>query len=171
MYYYRWITTTELFNVFRSGVINPKEFEGNEDSTIPSGKWSFWYGTAMQTPGLVALVRTEEVPDLEGTGQYWQDDTDESIYHRFSLPEYTYARPVKVVEVWVSPFVEGEEAIEALDDENHEQDPEWFWSDEVQNHLEEFAHWVDAHHREEIFDLPFPKDAAYAQGMAETVRK
>jgi hypothetical protein len=164
--FYRWVTVTELFEVFRNGCVQPKKFESNKDSTASSGERSFWWSEPLQSPSVVAVVVTEETPDAYSEAVYW-DISKEDCYHKYVLPEATFTRPVKVTEVWVSPFWEGEEVVSQLDDEN---DPTWFYSEEVQECVDTFSEWVQNNRVSDEFfqQFPFVSQAATRRGSHES---
>lgn len=166
--FYRWVTVTELFEVFRSGCVHPKKFESNRDSTASSGERSFWWGEPLQAPSVVAVVVTEKEPSEahQSEAVYWGDSNDD-CYHKYVLPEFTFTRPVKVTEVWVSPYWEGEDVVSQLDDEN---DPTWFYSEEVQECVDAFSEWVQNNRVSDEFfqQFPFVSQAATRRGSCES---
>ncbi len=74
----------------------PKNFKSNRDSTIPAGKWSFWFNTPTTNSSVYTeiIIGSKFKPEMKGTMSFnskWGYDVD-----YFHIDEYVISFPVRI---------------------------------------------------------------------------
>lgn len=112
---YRSIDMFELIGVFKTGKIEPKNWEENKDSTAPSGCWSFWFKEPVCLEDAAALVVADVSDEYcreyimtwrqEETRRNWEMEYDYQVWIEKSAPEIVVDITVSVQKVYISQFV------------------------------------------------------------------
>lgn len=100
---YRSIDIEEAYNLYKTGYIEPKEFTGNEDSTCPSGKYSFWFNVPVQfeDPFMIVETNTNDYTEYEMTFRITEKPYS---YDPYAIPETTeYTIPEFVISNLIKP--------------------------------------------------------------------
>lgn len=97
---YRCISDEELIDILISGIVSPKPFNSNSDSTCPNGVYSFWFDCLVDLPLSAAIV----IAEVENPKMYqmtWRskaysfDDT----YEDFVCNEYVTSEHICINEI------------------------------------------------------------------------
>lgn len=96
---YRNITIKELKTALETGLVYPKEFKGNSDSTIESGNWSFWFKNPVDLHGGY-IVEADFEPTKVGTMSFHQENYNGDMV-KFEIDEFVADFTVEIEKIYV----------------------------------------------------------------------
>ena len=106
---YRSIDIEEAYSLYKTGYIKPREFSGNEHSTCPAGKYSFWFNVPVlfEDPFMVIEADISRYKEYEMTFKIRETlYTDETVTKQYKIPEFVTDLSVKPSKIYFNSILD-----------------------------------------------------------------